>query len=174
MRTYFEKPRTTVGWKGWINDPGLDGSCQVERGLDLARRLLLDLGELGIPCANEILDPCTPQYVGDLLAWGSIGARTSESQTHRQLASGLSMPVGFKNTTNGDLAVARNALIAAGRVHSFLGITDACIGWEETERLLIEIAEAVATDAPTGLGSRQLQRARARQVPPQPTGTQGR
>jgi 3-deoxy-7-phosphoheptulonate synthase len=276
-----------VGWKGLINDPDLDGSCQVERGLEIARRLLLDLGTLGVPCASEILDPFTPQFVGDLLVWASIGARTSESQTHRQLASGLSMPVGFKNGTNGNLAVAHHALVAAGCAHSFLGITregasavvrtrgnpdrhlvlrggggrsnyapedvaraaalgegegverpvmidcshgnsnqdhtrqaavcrevlaqvrrgdraimglllesnlrpgrqvwergaplqrgvsitDACMGWEETERLLTEIAEAVAAGAPTRLGNRQLRRARGRQVSPQPTGTQGR
>ena len=287
MRTYFEKPRTTVGWKGLINDPDLDGSCQVERGLEIARRLLLDLGTLVVPCASEVLDPFTPQFVGDLLAWASIGARTSESQTHRQLASGLSMPVEFKNGTNGNLAVAHNALVAAGCAHSFLGITregdaavvrtrgnpdrhlvlrggggrsnyapedvaraaalvagesgerpvmidcshgnsnkdhtrqaavcrevlaqvrrgdraimglllesnlrpgrqawergaplqrgvsitDACMGWEETERLLIEIAEAVAAGAPTGLGNRQLRRPSGRRVPPQPTGMQGR
>jgi 3-deoxy-7-phosphoheptulonate synthase len=287
MRTYFEKPRTTVGWKGLINDPDLDGSCQVERGLHLARRLLLDLGALGIPCASEILDPFTPQFIGDLLAWASIGARTSESQTHRQLASGLSMPVGFKNGTAGDLGVARNALVAGGCAHSFLGIThegaaavvrtrgnpdrhivlrggggrpnyaaedvaraaalvadqgiarpimidcshdnsngehsrqttvsrevlrqvrrgepsimglllesnllpgrqrwerdaplrrgisitDACIGWRETEALLAEAAEAVAASAPAPICNRQLHRARGRQVPPQPTGMQGR
>jgi 3-deoxy-7-phosphoheptulonate synthase len=287
MRTYFEKPRTTVGWKGLINDPDLDGSCQVERGLEIARRLLLDLGTLGVPCASEVLDPFTPQFVGDLLAWASIGARTSESQTHRQLASGLSMPVGFKNGTNGNLAVAHNALVAAGCAHSFLGITregdaavvrtrgnpdrhlvlrggggrsnyapedvaraatlvageggerqvmidcshgnsnkdhtrqavvcrevlgqvrqgdraimglllesnlrpgrqawergaplqrgvsitDACMGWEETERLLSEIAEAVAAAAPSGLGNRQLRRPSGRQAPPQPTSMQGR
>jgi 3-deoxy-7-phosphoheptulonate synthase len=123
MRTYFEKPRTTLGWKGLINDPDLDGSCRVEYGLTLARELLLELSEIGVPCASEILEPFTPQYVGDLLAWGSIGARTSESQTHRQLASGLSMPVGFKNATDGRLDVASNAMLAAAGVHSFLGIT---------------------------------------------------
>jgi 3-deoxy-7-phosphoheptulonate synthase len=123
MRTYFEKPRTTIGWKGLINDPHLDGSCDVGAGLALARRLLLELGELGVACASEILDPFTPQFVADLLAWGGIGARTTESQTHRQLASGLSMPVGFKNGTDGGLEVAQNAMIAAGHPHSFLGIT---------------------------------------------------
>ena len=123
MRTYFEKPRTTIGWKGLINDPHLDGSCDVGAGLALARKLLLELGELGVACASEILDPFTPQFVADLLAWGGIGARTTESQTHRQLASGLSMPVGFKNGTDGGLEVAQNAMIAAGHPHSFLGIT---------------------------------------------------
>ena len=124
MRTYFEKPRTTVGWKGLINDPHLDGSCDVSLGLKIARRLLLDINELGIPCATEVLDPFTPQFIANLLAWASIGARTTESQTHRQLASGLSMPVGFKNGTDGGLAVAKNAMIAAGHPHAFLGITD--------------------------------------------------
>ena len=123
MRTYFEKPRTTVGWKGLINDPHLDGSCDVPRGLEIARRLLLDINELGLPCATEVLDPFTPQFIANLLSWASIGARTTESQTHRQLASGLSMPVGFKNGTNGGLEVAKNAMIAAGHSHSFLGIT---------------------------------------------------
>jgi 3-deoxy-7-phosphoheptulonate synthase len=123
MRTYFEKPRTTIGWKGLINDPHLDGSCDVGAGLALARSLLLELGELGVACASEILDPFTPQFVADLLAWGGIGARTTESQTHRQLASGLSMPVGFKNGTDGGLEVAQNAMIAASHPHSFLGIT---------------------------------------------------
>jgi 3-deoxy-7-phosphoheptulonate synthase len=123
MRTYFEKPRTTVGWKGLINDPHLDGSCDVSAGLERARRVLLDINELGIPCASELLDPFTPQYVADLLAWASIGARTTESQTHRELASGLSMPVGFKNGTDGDLAAAHHAMIAARHAHSFLGIT---------------------------------------------------
>jgi 3-deoxy-7-phosphoheptulonate synthase len=123
MRTYFEKPRTTVGWKGLINDPHLDGSCDVAAGLALARGLLLELSEIGVACASEVLDPFTPQFVADLLAWGSIGARTAESQTHRQLASGLSMPVGFKNGTDGGLEAAGNAMIAAGHSHSFLGIT---------------------------------------------------
>lgn len=123
MRTYFEKPRTTVGWKGLINDPHLDGSCDVPAGIEQARRLLLDINELGLPCASELLDPFTPQYVADLLTWASIGARTTESQTHRELASGLSMPVGFKNGTDGDLAGAHHAMIAARHAHSFLGIT---------------------------------------------------
>ena len=123
MRTYFEKPRTTVGWKGLINDPHLDGSCDVAAGLELARGLLLELSQMGVACASEVLDPFTPQFVADLLAWGSIGARTAESQTHRQLASGLSMPVGFKNGTDGNLEAAKNAMIAASHSHSFLGIT---------------------------------------------------
>jgi 3-deoxy-7-phosphoheptulonate synthase len=123
MRTYFEKPRTTIGWKGLINDPHLDGSCDVGAGLELARGLLLELGGLGVACASEILDPFTPQFVADLLAWGGIGARTAESQTHRELASGLSMPIGFKNGTDGGLATAQNAMIAASHPHSFLGIT---------------------------------------------------
>ena len=123
MRTYFEKPRTAVGWKGLINDPHLDGSCDVPAGLERARRLLLEVNELGLPCASEALDPFTPQFIADLLGWASIGARTSESQPHRQLASGLSMPVGFKNGTDGRLEVATNAIIAARHPHSFLGIT---------------------------------------------------
>ena len=123
MRTYFEKPRTTVGWKGLINDPHLDGTCDVEAGIAQARALLLRINELGLPCASELLDPFTPQYVADLLSWASIGARTTESQTHRELASGLSMPVGFKNGTDGGLAVAHHAMIAARHAHSFLGIT---------------------------------------------------
>jgi 3-deoxy-7-phosphoheptulonate synthase len=122
MRTYFEKPRTTVGWKGLINDPHLDGSRDVVAGLEIARGLLLRINERGVACASEVLDPFTPQFVADLLAWASIGARTSESQTHRELASGLSMPVGFKNATSGDLHAARNAMVAAGHPHSFLGI----------------------------------------------------
>src|SRR5262247_3403945 len=101
MRTYFEKPRTTVGWKGLINDPHLDGTCDIADGLELARRVLLDVNRLGMPCGSELLDPITPQYVADLLAWAAIGARTTESQTHREMASGLSMPVGFKNGTDG-------------------------------------------------------------------------
>jgi 3-deoxy-7-phosphoheptulonate synthase len=123
MRTYFEKPRTTIGWKGLINDPHLDGSHAVEEGLEIARGLLLQLNELGVPCATEWLDPFTPQFLADLMSWASIGARTSESQTHRQLASGLSMPVGFKNGTDGNLDAARNAMVAAGHPHSFLGIS---------------------------------------------------
>jgi len=122
MRTYFEKPRTTVGWKGLINDPHLDGSCDVALGLALARRILLRINELGLPCATEVLDPVTPQYLADLISWAAIGARTTESQTHRELASGLSMPVGFKNGTDGNLVTAANALVSAGAPHSFLGI----------------------------------------------------
>ncbi|MFC0323985.1 3-deoxy-7-phosphoheptulonate synthase [Gallibacterium melopsittaci] len=122
MRVYFEKPRTTVGWKGLINDPNLDGTFDVEKGLHLARKLLLDLGELGLPLATEALDPITPQYLADLFSWSAIGARTTESQTHRELASGLSMAVGFKNGTDGSLATAINALKAASQEHSFIGI----------------------------------------------------
>ncbi|HYB97893.1 MAG TPA: 3-deoxy-7-phosphoheptulonate synthase [Candidatus Limnocylindrales bacterium] len=122
MRTYFEKPRTTVGWKGLINDPDLDGSCDIERGLELARSLLLEINELGVPCGTEVLDPVTPQYVADVVSWAAIGARTTESQTHREIASGLSMPVGFKNGTDGGLDVALNAMISARHPHSFLGI----------------------------------------------------
>ena len=122
MRAYFEKPRTTVGWKGLINDPHLDGTCDIPQGLRLARETLLRVNRLGVPCGSELLDPISPQYVADLLAWGSIGARTSQSQTHRELASGVSMPVGFKNGTDGNVEVARDAMIAARHPHSFLGI----------------------------------------------------
>jgi 3-deoxy-7-phosphoheptulonate synthase len=122
MRTYFEKPRTTVGWKGLINDPHLDGTCDVGRGLELAREVLLGVNGLGVPCASELLDPITPQYVADLLAWAAIGARTTESQTHRELASGVSMPVGFKNGTDGGLQVAVDAMTSARHPHSFVGI----------------------------------------------------
>jgi 3-deoxy-7-phosphoheptulonate synthase len=122
MRTYFEKPRTTVGWKGLINDPHLDGSCDVAAGLELARRVLLDIGRTGVACGGELLDPITPQYVADLLAWASIGARTTESQTHREMASGLSMPVGFKNATDGNVQVALDAMESARHPHSFVGI----------------------------------------------------
>jgi len=124
MRTYFEKPRTTVGWKGLINDPHLDGTFDMETGLNLTRQLLLDITALGLPCGTEMLDPITPQYIDDLVSWASIGARTTESQTHRQMASGLSMPVGFKNGTDGSLQVAMDAMQSAQHPHSFLGIDD--------------------------------------------------
>ena len=123
MRVYFEKPRTTVGWKGLINDPDMDDSFQVEKGIRSARKLLLDLAEMGLPAATEALDPVMPQYLGDLVAWTAIGARTTESQTHREMASGLSTPVGFKNGTDGSLQVAINALRSAREPHHFLGIT---------------------------------------------------
>jgi 3-deoxy-7-phosphoheptulonate synthase len=122
MRTYFEKPRTTVGWKGLINDPHLDGSCDIPFGLERARTILLQINELGLPCASELLDPVVPQYIADLLSWAAIGARTTESQTHREMASGLSMPVGFKNGTDGGLLVALNAMISARHPHHFVGI----------------------------------------------------
>jgi 3-deoxy-7-phosphoheptulonate synthase len=122
MRVYFEKPRTTVGWKGLINDPRLDGSCDMQAGLRIARKLLLQITEMGLPTAGEMLDPITPQYIADLICWAAVGARTTESQTHREMASGLSMPVGFKNGTDGDLNMAVNAMIAAGSPQSFLGI----------------------------------------------------
>ncbi len=124
MRVYFEKPRTTVGWKGLINDPHLDGSFAINEGLRLARRLLLDLAELGVPAGCEFLDPITPQFTSDLVAWGAIGARTTESQVHRELASGLSMPVGFKNGTDGGVQIAIDALRAAAHPHRFLGVTE--------------------------------------------------
>jgi len=122
MRVYFEKPRTTVGWKGLINDPRMDDSFCIDEGLHVARQLLVDLNDLGLPCGTEALDPITPQYLGDLIAWSAIGARTTESQTHRELASGLSSPVGFKNGTDGNLEVALNAMLSAAQPHAFLGI----------------------------------------------------
>ncbi|HMP90076.1 MAG TPA: 3-deoxy-7-phosphoheptulonate synthase [Kiritimatiellia bacterium] len=122
MRVYFEKPRTTVGWKGLINDPRMDDSCDVTAGLHTARQLLLDINRMGLPVATEFLDPILPQYTADLVSWAAIGARTTESQTHREMASGLSMPVGFKNGTDGRVQTAVDALQAAGRSHSFLGI----------------------------------------------------
>ncbi|HPQ94544.1 MAG: 3-deoxy-7-phosphoheptulonate synthase [Thiothrix sp.] len=122
MRIYFEKPRTTTGWKGLINDPDMNDTFQVEKGLCLARELLLWLAEQEIPAATEALDPITPQYLSELFSWAAIGARTTESQTHREMASGLSMPVGFKNGTDGNLDVAVNAMLAVSKPHSFLGI----------------------------------------------------
>ena len=125
MRVYFEKPRTTVGWKGLINDPQLDGSFRINEGLRLARELLLQLNEMGMPVACEFLDMITPQYIGDLIAWGAIGARTTESQVHRELASGLSCPVGFKNGTDGNVVIAVDAIRAARAPHHFMGVTKA-------------------------------------------------
>ncbi len=122
MRVYFEKPRTTVGWKGLINDPHLDDSYDIETGLHQARQLLLDIVDLGLPTATEFLDSIVPQYIGDLVSWAAIGARTTESQTHREMASGLSMPVGFKNSTDGNLQIALDAMQAARAPHSFLGV----------------------------------------------------
>jgi 3-deoxy-7-phosphoheptulonate synthase len=123
MRVYFEKPRTVTGWKGLINDPGMDGGHDVHRGLRTARRLLLDIVSLGLPVGCEWLDPITPQYIADTVTWGAIGARTTESQVHRQLASGLSMPVGFKNGTDGDIQVAVDACRASATRHTFFGVT---------------------------------------------------
>ena len=122
MRVYFEKPRTTTGWKGYINDPDLDDSFRVDAGMEQARQFLHDVAEIGLPAGTEALDPISPQYLGDLIAWTAIGARTTESQTHREISSGLSTPVGFKNGTNGDVAIAVNAILSASRPHSFLGI----------------------------------------------------
>ncbi|QTA81489.1 Phospho-2-dehydro-3-deoxyheptonate aldolase, Tyr-sensitive [Desulfonema limicola] len=122
MRVYFEKPRTTIGWKGLINDPYMDGSCDIVAGLRKARKLLIDITEIGVPTGTEMLDPITPQYIAGLISWSAIGARTTESQTHREMASGLSMPVGFKNCTDGGLSTAINAMIAAISPQSFLGI----------------------------------------------------
>ena len=123
MRVYFEKPRTTVGWKGYINDPHLDGSFAINEGLERARLLLLDVLALGLPVGTEFLDLLSPQYISDLVSWGAIGARTTESQSHRQLASGLSCPVGFKNGTDGGLKVAADAILAAQAPHAFMGMT---------------------------------------------------
>jgi 3-deoxy-7-phosphoheptulonate synthase len=123
MRVYFEKPRTTVGWKGLINDPDLDGSFHINKGLRIARELLLDINALGLPAGTEFLDMITPQYIADLVSWGAIGARTTESQVHRELASGLSCPVGFKNGTDGNLRIAFDAMKAASQPHHFLSVT---------------------------------------------------
>ncbi len=123
MRTYFEKPRTTVGWKGYINDPHLDGSFAINEGLELARQLLLDVLAVGLPVGTEFLDLLSPQFISDLVSWGAIGARTTESQSHRQLASGLSCPVGFKNGTDGGIKVASDAILAAQAGHAFMGMT---------------------------------------------------
>ena len=124
MRVYFEKPRTTTGWKGYINDPDMDDSFRVNVGMEKARQFLLDVCELGLPTATEALDPISPQYLGDLIAWTAIGARTTESQTHREMASGLSTPVGFKNGTDGDVDIAVNAVVSSSKPHSFLGISE--------------------------------------------------
>jgi 3-deoxy-7-phosphoheptulonate synthase len=122
MRVYFEKPRTTVGWKGFINDPGLDGSCDINLGLRRARQLLLAINEMGLPAGTEMVEMVTPQYVADLVSWGAIGARTTESQAHRELASGLSMPIGFKNSTDGNLQTAIHGMVAARTPQTFLGV----------------------------------------------------
>ena len=122
MRVYFEKPRTTTGWKGYINDPDMDDSFHVDQGMEKARQFLHEVAEIGLPAGTEALDPISPQFIGDLIAWTAIGARTSESQTHREMSSGLSTPVGFKNGTNGDVGIAINAVLSSSRPHSFLGI----------------------------------------------------
>jgi 3-deoxy-7-phosphoheptulonate synthase len=122
MRVYFEKPRTTVGWKGLINDPYLDGSYRIDEGLRIARQLLIDINRLGVPAGSEFLDVISPQYIGDLISWGAIGARTTESQVHRELASGLSAPIGFKNGTDGNIRIAADAIQAAARGHHFLSV----------------------------------------------------
>ena len=122
MRVYFEKPRTTVGWKGLINDPYLDESYRIHEGLRIARQLLVDINRMGVPAGSEFLDVISPQYIGDLIAWGAIGARTTESQVHRELASGLSAPVGFKNGTDGNIRIATDAIQAAARPHHFLSV----------------------------------------------------
>jgi 3-deoxy-7-phosphoheptulonate synthase len=125
MRTYFEKPRSVGGWKGFLNDPHLDGSFRIDEGIRKARNMLLHCGELGLPVATEMLDLISPQYLADLVSWSAIGARTTESQSHRELASGLSMPVGFKNATNGDVGIAINAIRSAGQPHHFLSVDEA-------------------------------------------------
>ena len=122
MRVYFEKPRTTTGWKGYINDPDMDDSFHVDQGMQKARQFLIDVAEIGLPAGTEALDPISPQFLGDLITWTAIGARTAESQTHREMSSGLSTPVGFKNATNGDVGIAINAILSSSRPHSFLGI----------------------------------------------------
>ncbi len=122
MRVYFEKPRTTVGWKGLINDPYLDESCRISEGLRIARQLLIDIARLGVPSGSELLDTISPQYIGDLIAWGAVGARTTESQVHRELVSGVSAPIGFKNGTDGSVKIAIDAIQAATRSHHFLGV----------------------------------------------------
>ena len=122
MRTYLEKPRTTIGWKGLIHDPSLDGSCDIERGMRMARDFLVRVNEIGVPCAYECLDTATPAYIADLISWVAIGARTVQSQVHRQVVSGLGMPVGFKNSTTGDVSVAADALVASSSTHSFLHV----------------------------------------------------
>ncbi|QRN98990.1 3-deoxy-7-phosphoheptulonate synthase [Archangium violaceum] len=124
MRVYFEKPRTSTGWKGFINDPRMDDSFHIEEGMERGRRFLLDVAEVGLPAATEALDPIAPQYYGDLVSWTAIGARTAESQTHREMASGLSTPVGFKNSTDGSLEAAVNGILSASRPHSFLGLNE--------------------------------------------------
>jgi 3-deoxy-7-phosphoheptulonate synthase len=124
MRVYFEKPRTSTGWKGYINDPHMNDSFRIDQGMEKARQFLRAVAQLGLPIATEALDPIAPQYYGDLISWTAIGARTSESQTHREMASGLSTPVGFKNSTDGDISVAINAIVSASSPHSFLGIND--------------------------------------------------
>ena len=170
MRVYFEKPRTTVGWKGLINDPNLDGSFEINKGIRLARKLLLDINEMGVPAGTEFLDPITPQYVADLVSWGAIGARTTESQCHRELASGLSCSVGFKNGTDGGFQVAIDAIRAARHPHVFLSLTkqgksaifstagnDDCHiilrGGKEPNYDADSIAKAVADLDSAGLGS---------------------
>ena len=124
MRVYFEKPRTTVGWKGLINDPNLDESFEINKGLRIGRRLLCDLNTMGVPCGCEFLDPISPQYISGLVSWGAIGARTTESQVHRELASGMSMPIGFKNGTDGTIKIAVDAVMSSARPHHFLGVTE--------------------------------------------------
>ena len=123
MRVYFEKPRTVIGWKGLINDPDLDNSFDINKGIKIARKLLIDLAESGIPAGHEYLDLISPQYISDVICWGAIGARTTESQSHRELASGLSCPVGFKNGTNGSIQIAIDAIKAASKAHNFLSVT---------------------------------------------------
>jgi 3-deoxy-7-phosphoheptulonate synthase len=173
MRVYFEKPRTTVGWKGLINDPDLDESYHIDKGLRLARRLLCDINALGLPAGSEFLDLITPQYIADLVAWGAIGARTTESQSHRELASGLSCPVGFKNGTDGNIKIAVDAVLAAAQPHHFMAVTKsgqtaiaATHGNEDCHVILrggklpnydaANVAAACAALAKAGLGERLM------------------
>jgi 3-deoxy-7-phosphoheptulonate synthase len=174
MRVYFEKPRTTVGWKGLINDPNLDGTHDIHLGLRKARDVLLRINELGLPCATEFLDPVVPQYTADLVSWAAIGARTTESQTHRELASGLSMPVGFKNSTEGGLQVALDAMVSSRSSHHFLGVGlqgRVCVvhtsgnpdvhlvlrgGRQETNFSRADVAYARAKLAEIGVGGRSI------------------
>jgi 3-deoxy-7-phosphoheptulonate synthase len=165
MRVYFEKPRTTTGWKGLINDPHLDGSGDVNTGLRTARRVLLGVLDAGLSIGCEFLDPITPQYISDAVSWGAIGARTTESQIHRQLGSGLSMPVGFKNRTDGNVQVAVDAVRAAGVSHAFAGI-DA----DGTPAVLYTTGNAAARTAPTTRRARSRMHSRCCARPVCPSG----
>ena len=165
MRVYFEKPRTTVGWKGFINDPRLDDSFHINEGLRLARELLLEINELGLPAGTEFLDLITPQYIADLVAWGAIGARTTESQVHRELASGLSCPVGFKNGTDGNVKIAVDAIRAAAAPHHFLSVTKAGHSRHRADRGQRGLPHHPARRQDAELRCRERGRRRARSSP---------